>query len=108
MQELMAEQPKNWLQLYVDAMTEKNPYKRLALVRQLRQIPRHDESDDSQSRPGLHLVTNHRPAPAKPPVQASRIQNPKPAEKSRGHLVRTQKAKHSAKVSRRGARLRSA
>lgn len=108
MQELIAEQPKNWLQLYVDAMTEKNPYKRLALVRQLRQIPRHDESDDSQPRPGPQLVTDRRPTPAKPPVQASRIQNPKPAEKSRGHLVRTQKVKHSAKRSRRAVRLRSA
>jgi len=64
MQELIAEQPKNWLQLYVDAMTEKNPLKRLALVRQLRQMPRHDESDDSLPRTGLQLVTNRRPTPA--------------------------------------------
>ncbi len=26
---------RSWLQLYVDAMTEKDPYKRLALVREL-------------------------------------------------------------------------
>jgi len=89
-------------------MTEKNPYKRLALVRQLRQIPRHDESDDSQPRPGLQLVINRRPTPAKPTVQVSQKQTPRPAEKSRGHLVRTQKPKQSAKASRRGARLRSA
>jgi hypothetical protein len=37
---------RNWLQLYVDAMTEKDPYKRLALVRELRELPRADESDD--------------------------------------------------------------
>ena len=37
---------KNWLQLYVDAMTERDPYKRLALVRELMRIPRQDESDE--------------------------------------------------------------
>jgi hypothetical protein len=37
---------KTWLQLYVDAMTEKDPYKRLALVKELRKIPRHDDSED--------------------------------------------------------------
>ncbi len=29
-----------WLQTFVDAMTEKDPYKRLALVRKLRRIPK--------------------------------------------------------------------
>jgi hypothetical protein len=44
---------KTWLQLYVDAMTEKDPYKRLALVQELRKIPRHDESEEipQESRP---------------------------------------------------------
>ncbi|MBO0911371.1 MAG: hypothetical protein J2P13_06220 [Acidobacteria bacterium] len=37
---------KTWLQLYVDAMTEKDPYKRLAMVKELRKIPRHDDSED--------------------------------------------------------------
>ncbi|HZQ97029.1 MAG TPA: hypothetical protein VFA67_18600 [Candidatus Sulfotelmatobacter sp.] len=37
---------KNWLDLYVDAMLEKDPYKRLALVRQLRSVPKHFESED--------------------------------------------------------------
>ena len=37
---------KTWLQIYVDAMTEKDPYKRLALVRELRRMPRQDESGD--------------------------------------------------------------
>jgi hypothetical protein len=42
---------KSWLQLYVDAMTEKDPYKRLALVEELRKIPRYDESDDLPAEP---------------------------------------------------------
>jgi len=42
---------KSWLQLYVDAMTEKDPYKRLALVKELRKIPRHDESDEIPQEP---------------------------------------------------------
>lgn len=37
---------KNWLQLYVDAMTERDPYKRLALVRELRRIPKKDDSGE--------------------------------------------------------------
>jgi len=42
---------KTWLQLYVDAMTEKDPYKRLALVQELRKIPRHDESEEIPQEP---------------------------------------------------------
>ena len=42
---------KTWLQLYVDAVTEKDPYKRLALVQELRKIPRHDESDEIPQEP---------------------------------------------------------
>jgi len=42
---------KSWLQLYVDAMTEKDPYKRLAIVQELRKLPRHDESDDIPQEP---------------------------------------------------------
>ena len=37
---------KSWLDLYVDAMLEKEPYKRLALVRKLRSVPWHGESED--------------------------------------------------------------
>ncbi len=37
---------KSWLDLYVDAMMEKDPYKRLALVRKLRSVPRQGEADD--------------------------------------------------------------
>ncbi len=49
-------QPKSWLQLYVDAMTEKDPYKRLALVRELRKIPRHDDSEDITPEPVVRPV----------------------------------------------------
>jgi hypothetical protein len=42
---------KSWLQLYVDAVTEKDPYKRLALVQELRKIPRHDESEEPPQEP---------------------------------------------------------
>lgn len=47
---------KTWLQLYVDAMTEKDPYKRLALVQELRKLPRHDESDDIPQEPRPRTV----------------------------------------------------
>jgi hypothetical protein len=56
---------KTWLQLYVDAMTEKDPYKRLALVRELRKIPKHDDSDDIGQEPaswpakGSKVVRRH-------------------------------------------------
>jgi hypothetical protein len=36
---------KSWLDLYVDAMLEKDPYKRLALVRKLRSVPRGESED---------------------------------------------------------------
>lgn len=36
---------KSWLDLYVDAMLEKDPYKRLAMVRKLRNVSRQDEDD---------------------------------------------------------------
>ena len=42
---------KTWLQLYVDAVTEKNPYKRLALVQQLRKMPKHDDSEEIPQEP---------------------------------------------------------
>jgi hypothetical protein len=42
---------KSWLQLYVDAVTEKDPYKRLALVQELRKMPRHDESEEIPQEP---------------------------------------------------------
>jgi hypothetical protein len=47
----MKSNAKSWLQLYVDAVTEKDPYKRLALVEELRKIPRHDESEEIPQEP---------------------------------------------------------
>jgi hypothetical protein len=47
---------KSWLQLYVDAMTEKDPYKRLALVRELRKMPKHDDSEDVAPEPVIRPV----------------------------------------------------
>jgi hypothetical protein len=108
MQELIADQPKNWLQLYVDAVTEKDPYKRLALVRQLRKVPRHDESEDSPKHTDLQLVPSSKPNPAKPQVCLSGSHKAKLAKKSRVHLVRSRKAKSVSKASRRSARLRNA
>jgi hypothetical protein len=37
---------KTWLQVYVDAVMEKDPYKRLALVRELKNLPREDSSGE--------------------------------------------------------------
>jgi hypothetical protein len=117
MEQLIAEQSKNWLQLYVDAMTEKDPYKRLALVRQLRQVPRHDESDDSPERPRVQMATKQvsprpmqSPRPAQSPKRAqvtiSSSRKAKP-EQTRMHLVRS-RAPKAHKTSGRGPRLRSA
>ncbi len=53
---------KTWLQLYVDAMTEKDPYKRLALVQELRKMPRHDDSEETpEPRPIIRSVKSIRP-----------------------------------------------
>jgi hypothetical protein len=51
---------KTWLQIYVDAMTEKDPYKRLTLVRELRRMPRQDESEDFLERV-LDERSSHQP-----------------------------------------------
>ena len=42
----MNNNPRTWLQVYVDAVMEKDPYKRLALVRELKNMPREDASGD--------------------------------------------------------------
>jgi hypothetical protein len=42
----MSTQPRTWLQLYVDAVMEKDPQKRLAMVRELRQMPKRDDSEE--------------------------------------------------------------
>ncbi|PYV47917.1 MAG: hypothetical protein DMG92_15235 [Acidobacteria bacterium] len=51
---------KTWLQLYVDAMTEKDPYKRLALVEELRKLPRHDESEEMVQEPVVRPIQRPR------------------------------------------------
>jgi hypothetical protein len=108
MQELIAEQPKNWLQLYVDAATEKDPYKRLALVRQLREVPRHDESDESNNRGASQQTPRSMPAPPKrPQVRLAESRNER-ARKAHPHLVKSRKTKAAHKTARRSARLRSA
>ena len=47
---------ERWLQLYVDAMTERDPYKRLALVRELRRLRREREGEGLQG-----VVMKHEP-----------------------------------------------
>lgn len=42
----MNKKDRSWLQLYVDAMTERDPYKRLALIRELKSLPKEDESEE--------------------------------------------------------------
>jgi hypothetical protein len=42
----MSKAGRNWLQLYVDATMERDPYKRLTLVRELKKLPRQDESGE--------------------------------------------------------------
>ena len=114
MQELITEQPNNWLQLYVDAMTEKDPYKRLALVRRLREVPRHDESDDSPERPRSQMIPKPQAPVVKPPVvkvpmtTAPAPQKARSAVNARIHLVRKQKSRTSSKRTSRNSRLRSA
>ena len=116
MQELIAQEPKNWLQLYVDAMTEKDPYKRLALVRRLREVPRHDESDENPERPRLQPVprpTILRPSPLarQAPVTQPRLVPALPIKAAgpvRSHKIRKSKPKAASKSARRSPRMRSA
>ena len=42
---------ESWLQLYVDAVMEKDPYKRLALVRELKNLPRAAAADEVLDEP---------------------------------------------------------
>jgi len=46
LQFLMSTASKSWLQLYVDATMEKDPFKRLKLVKELSNLPRVDESEE--------------------------------------------------------------
>jgi hypothetical protein len=42
----MSTASKNWLQMYVDATMEKDPFKRLRLVKELSSLPREDNSGE--------------------------------------------------------------
>jgi len=42
----MSAASKSWLQLYVDATMEKDPFKRLRLVKELSSLPREDNSGE--------------------------------------------------------------
>ncbi len=42
----MSTTSKSWLQLYVDATMEKDPFKRLKLVKELSSVPREDDSGE--------------------------------------------------------------
>ena len=106
MQELIAQEPKNWLQLYVDAVTEKDPYKRLALVRRLREVPRHDESDENPERPRFQLVPKRAIPIPSPRSQASPVVTS--AEASPKHAIRNRKVKSAPKTQRQSQRLRRA
>ncbi len=116
MQELIAQEPKNWLQLYVDAVTENDPYKRLALVRRLREVPRHDESDENPERPrlqsrptSLNPRVDVRQAPvAQPVLKPVAAPAVKTVEPTRAHKIRKSKPKAASKSVRRSPRLRSA
>jgi hypothetical protein len=56
----------NWLQLYVDAVMERDPYKRLALVRKLKDMPKDHLSDepveDQTEQPRVTPARRSRPA----------------------------------------------
>jgi len=68
-----SENTKNWLQLYVDATTERDPYKRLALVRELRQIPKHDESEEWMDRIFEARPLTKRPRPSRDVRRSSKL-----------------------------------
>jgi hypothetical protein len=58
----MKEISKTWLHLFVDAMTEKDPYKRLALVEELRKMPK--PGADEVDEPSQHYMTRPQRRPA--------------------------------------------
>jgi len=60
---VMKEQSNTWLQLFVDAMTEKDPYKRLALVEQLRKMQK-PGSDEVLDEPNSKYRTRPERRPA--------------------------------------------
>ncbi len=75
----------NWLQVYVDAVMEKDPYKRLALVRKLKNMPKDDLSDGpleaATDQPAVTL-SNAAPTKSTPARVASRKVTPIKKSKS--------------------------
>ena len=54
---------KNWLQLYVDAMVEKDPFKRLGLVRELNRLPKEDNSGEAVEQRAVKPLRRSKQAP---------------------------------------------
>jgi hypothetical protein len=53
---------KSWLQLYVDATMEKDPFKRLRLVRELNSLPREDDSGEIAEERRVKPLRKSKPA----------------------------------------------
>jgi len=68
----MKELSNSWLQLFVDAMTEKDPYKRLALVEQLRKMQK-PGSDEVLDEPNSTYRTR---AERRPAADLNRLREP--------------------------------
>lgn len=77
----MKKNTKSWLQLYVDAVTERDPYKRLALVEELRSTPRPEESEDLNEEP--EVVSVKRSPVKRSSVKRSSVKKFRPAQKSK-------------------------
>lgn len=54
---------KNWLQLYVDAMVEKDPFKRLGLVRELNRLTKEDNSGEAVEQRAVKPLRRSKQAP---------------------------------------------
>jgi hypothetical protein len=84
----MKEMSKSWLQLFVDARTEKDPYKRLALVEELRKMqkPGRDEMGDEAS-------SQYRTRPQRTALDRNRFHHPAAQPKRSSHRTRARQAK---------------
>ena len=58
----MSTASKSWLQLYVDATMEKDPFKRLRLVKELNSLPREDNSGEVVEERTLKPLRKSKPA----------------------------------------------
>ena len=82
---VMKEQSNTWLQLFVDAMTEKDPYKRLALVEQLRKMQK-PGSDEILEEPSHKFITQPQRRSA---VDRNRLRDPAARPHRSGLATRT-------------------